>query len=106
MKNNFDVPQVLEGGFYPQALEKGLRSERALKLTLKVLANDGMVPIFLGGDHSVSLPLLRAVAEKQGPVALVHFDSHSDLWHGYFGGKDTHGTPFRTDIAERIIQSV
>jgi agmatinase len=60
-------------------------------------------PIFLGGDHSVSLPLLRAVAEKYGPVALVHFDSHSDLWESYFGGKDTHGTPFRRAVEEGLI---
>ncbi len=62
-----------------------------------------VTPIFLGGDHSVSLPILRAVVEKYGPVALVHFDSHSDLWHGYFGGKDTHGTPFRRALEENLI---
>jgi agmatinase len=69
----------------------------------KVLANEGVVPIFLGGDHSVSLPLLRAVAGKYGRLPLVHFDSHSDLWHGYFGGKDTHGTPFRRALEEDLI---
>ncbi len=68
-----------------------------------ILAHDGVVPIFLGGDHSVSLPLLRAVAQKYGPVALIHFDSHSDLWHGYFDGKDTHGTPFRRALEENLI---
>ncbi len=55
----------------------------------EIFAND-TIPIFLGGDHSVSLPLLRAAAKKFGPLALVHFDSHSDLWPGYYGGKDTH----------------
>jgi agmatinase len=62
-------------------------------------------PIFLGGDHSVSLPLLRAAAARYGPVALVHFDSHSDLWSGYFGGKDTHGTPFRRACEEGLIDT-
>ena len=62
-------------------------------------------PIFLGGDHSISLPLLRAAATKHGPVGLVHFDSHSDLWHGYFGGKDTHGTPFRRAVEENLIDT-
>jgi agmatinase len=65
----------------------------------------GVTPIFLGGDHSVSLPLLRAVAKKHGPVALVHFDAHSDLWEGYFGGKDTHGTPFRRAVEEGLIDT-
>ena len=65
----------------------------------------GVVPLFLGGDHSVSLPLLRAVARRHGPVALVHFDAHNDLWHGYFGGKDTHGTPFRRALEEGLIDT-
>ncbi len=51
----------------------------------------------------MSLPLLRAAAARYGPVALVHFDSHSDLWHGYFGGKDTHGTPFRRALEENLL---
>ena len=63
----------------------------------------GATPIFLGGDHSVSLPILRAAAKRHGPLALVHFDSHSDLWSGYFGGKDTHGTPFARALEEGLI---
>lgn len=67
-----------------------------------VLAS-GATPLFLGGDHSVSLPVLRAVAARHGPVGLVHVDAHSDLWESYFGGKDTHGTPFRRAVEERLI---
>ena len=63
----------------------------------------GVTPIFLGGDHSVSLPLLRAAAGRFGPLALIHFDSHSDLWSGYWGGKDTHGTPFRRAVEEELL---
>ena len=63
----------------------------------------GVIPIVLGGDHSVTLPELRAVAEKHGPVALIHFDSHGDLWDEYFGGKDTHGTPFRRALEEGLL---
>lgn len=65
----------------------------------------GATPVFLGGDHSVSLPLLRAAAGKHGPVALIHFDSHSDLWPAYFGGKDTHGTPFRRAYEEGLLDT-
>ncbi len=65
----------------------------------------GVVPIFLGGDHSVSLPLLRAATERHGPLGLIHFDAHNDLWHGYFGGKDTHGTPFRRALEEGLIDA-
>lgn len=67
------------------------------------LLDAGVTPIFLGGDHSVSLPLLRAVAQRSGPVGLIHFDAHNDLWHSYFGGKDTHGTPFRRAVEEGLL---
>ena len=59
----------------------------------------------MGGAHSISLPLLRAVKKKYGPVALIHFDAHSDLWHGYFDNKDTHGTPFRRALEEELIDT-
>lgn len=69
----------------------------------EIIINDAVTPIFLGGDHSVSLPILRAIHAKHGPVGLIHFDAHSDLWHSYFDGKDTHGTPFRRAVEEGLI---
>ena len=62
-----------------------------------------VIPLSIGGDHLVSLPILRALAKKE-PVALFQFDSHSDTWDSYFGGyKYTHGTPFRRAIEENLI---
>lgn len=58
----------------------------------------------VGGDHSLSLPLLRAVARKHGPVALIQFDAHNDLWDSYFGSRYSHGTPFRRAIEEESIR--
>ena len=58
----------------------------------------------MGGDHSLSLPLLRAIAKKHGPVALIQFDAHNDLWDEYFGSKYSHGTPFRRAIEEGLIR--
>ncbi len=69
------------------------------------LLDAGVTPIVLGGDHSITLPELRAVAEKFGPVALIQFDSHGDVWRGYFGGKDTHGTPFRRAVEEGLLDT-
>src|SRR5262245_19158615 len=63
----------------------------------------GTMPLVVGGDHSISLPCLRAVAAKHGPVALVQFDAHIDTWGDYFGGKYFHGSPFRRAIEERLI---
>ena len=61
------------------------------------------IPLSIGGDHLVSLPILRALA-KDKPVGMFQFDSHSDTWDTYFGGfKYTHGTPFRRAIEEGLI---
>ncbi|MCI0576032.1 MAG: agmatinase [Chloroflexi bacterium] len=63
----------------------------------------GVTPIVLGGDHSITLPELRAINRRFGAVGLIQFDSHGDVWHGYFGGKDTHGTPFRRAVEEGLL---
>jgi agmatinase len=59
--------------------------------------------VILGGDHSISLPLLRAVAGRFGAVSLVHFDAHLDTWDTYFGEPYTHGTPFRRAFEEGLL---
>ena len=59
--------------------------------------------IALGGDHTIALPLLRAVNARHGPVALVHFDAHLDTWDTYFGAPYTHGTPFRRAFEEGLL---
>lgn len=75
----------------------------AIEAGVSGILNDGAVPIVLGGDHSITLAELRAVAKKHGPVALVHFDSHSDLCDEVFGQKYNHGTPFRRALEEGLI---
>lgn len=57
----------------------------------------------LGGDHTIALPLLRAMAKRHGPVAVLHFDAHLDTWDTYFGSPYTHGTPFRRASEEGLI---
>jgi agmatinase len=59
--------------------------------------------VVIGGDHSLSLPLLRATAARHGPIALVHFDAHLDTWDTYFGAPYTHGTPFRRAVEEGLL---
>ena len=62
-----------------------------------------ITPMTAGGDHLVSLPVLRGLASDQ-PLAMIHFDSHTDLFDSYFGGfKYTHGTPFRRAIEEGLL---
>jgi agmatinase len=57
----------------------------------------------IGGDHTIALPLLRSVARRHGPVAVVHFDAHLDTWDTYFGAATTHGTPFRRASEEGLL---
>ena len=66
----------------------------------------GAVPVLLGGDHSVSYPSIRAVAENlpAGSLAVVHFDSHTDTAEENFGVKWAHGTPFRNLVDEGHIR--
>lgn len=67
------------------------------------LLGAGRRVVVLGGDHTVALPVLRALHRVHGPVALVHFDSHLDTWNTYFGEPYTHGTPFRRASEEGLI---
>jgi len=63
----------------------------------------GATPVCVGGDHSVTLPILRALARVHGPLGIVHFDAHPDTWDEYFGSKLYHGTPFRRGVEEGLI---
>ncbi|MER5753233.1 agmatinase [Streptomyces sp. NPDC002088] len=69
------------------------------------LQADGTRLVTIGGDHTIALPLLRAVAAQHGPVALLHFDAHLDTWDTYFGAEYTHGTPFRRAVEEGILDT-
>jgi len=59
--------------------------------------------ITIGGDHTIALPLLRALTARHGPLAVVHFDAHLDTWDTYFGAAYTHGTPFRRASEEGLL---
>lgn len=70
---------------------------------LEPIFDAGVVPICLGGDHTISLPILRACAKRHGPVALVHFDAHPDFWAPPEGRPYHHGTVFRIASEEGLI---
>ena len=84
----------------PVSIEK---CYEAVEARIGAIADAGARPIVVGGDHSISLPVLRALARRHGPLALVQFDAHIDTWDEYFGGKYFHGTPFRRAIEEGLI---
>ena len=70
----------------------------------KALKENGIRPVTVGGDHLCSLPVLRGIA-GDAPLGMIHFDSHTDLFHSYFGGElYTHGTPFRRAVEEGLLE--
>jgi agmatinase len=70
---------------------------------LKPVLDAGTIPMSVGGDHSILLPILRAIHAAHGPVALVQLDAHSDTWDQYWGMKYSHGTPVRRAIEEGLL---
>jgi agmatinase len=76
---------------------------RRVEEQMKPLHEVGTRCVSVGGDHSLSLPLLRAITKRHGPVAVIQFDAHNDLWDEYFGSRYSHGTPFRRAIEENLI---
>jgi guanidinobutyrase len=67
------------------------------------IIKDGCIPISLGGDHTISLPILRAMHAKYGKVGLIHVDAHADVNDTMFGEKIAHGTPFRRAVEEGLL---
>lgn len=99
----FDTLQVADLGDVPintYSLAKSLPIITAFYE--EVLAN-GCIPLTLGGDHTIALPILRAMAAKHGPVALVHVDAHADVNDDMFGEPIAHGTPFRRAVEENLL---
>lgn len=77
--------------------------ERVVQALTPIYA-EGIVPLCMGGDHSVTLGELRAAHKRHGPLSLVQFDAHSDTWDKYYGQeKYTHGTPFRRAAEEGVV---
>ena len=100
----FDALQVADLGDVPvntYSLDKSLPLITAFYD--EVLAA-GCTPLTLGGDHTIALPILRAVARRHGPVALVHVDAHADVNDEMFGERVAHGTPFRRAVEEGLLQ--
>jgi agmatinase len=79
------------------------RTFEAVTRRVGEVVDAGARPLAVGGDHSVSLPVLRALGRRHGPVGLVHFDAHPDTWDEYFGSKFFHGTPFRRAVEEGLV---
>ena len=99
----FDTLQVADLGDVPintYSLEKSLP---IISTFYEQVLQADCIPLTLGGDHTIALPILRAVAAKHGPVALVHVDAHADVNDDMFGERIAHGTPFRRAVEENLL---
>ena len=67
------------------------------------IVGTGCIPLTLGGDHTIALPILRAMKERHGPVGMVHIDAHADINEDMFGEAIAHGTPFRRAVEEGLL---
>jgi guanidinopropionase len=63
----------------------------------------GAVPLSAGGDHTITLPIFRAIADKKQPLGMVHIDAHTDTWDEFLGSRYMHGTPFRRAVEEGLL---
>jgi agmatinase len=99
----FAAQQVVDAGDVPANPFDIHQAVREIQAASTDLTSGGARLITIGGDHTIALPLLRAAAERHGPVAVVHFDAHLDTWDTYFGEPYTHGTPFRRASEEGVL---
>jgi guanidinobutyrase len=99
----FDTLQVADLGDVPintYSLEKSLP---IISGFYDAVLAAGCRPLTLGGDHTIALPILRSIARRHGPVALVHVDAHADINDEMFGEPVAHGTPFRRAVEEGLL---
>ncbi len=89
-----DAPTV--PGYHLESLER-------IETFLRPIHEAGVVPVCLGGDHSMVLAELRAAAAVHGPLALVHLDAHADVWDQYYGVEHFHGTVFKRAVEEGLV---
>ncbi len=102
--NVFETLKIADVGDSPVVPGYEIESLQMIEETIHHIAAAGVVPFAIGGDHSVTLAELRALAKIHGPLALVQFDSHSDTWDKYFADQRySAGTPFRRAVEENIV---
>ena len=79
-------------------------SLRIIQNSYDAILNYDVMPMAIGGDHSITLPILRSIAKRHGPVALIHIDAHADVNDEMFGERETHGTVFRRAYEEDLLR--
>jgi agmatinase len=101
--NVVETLSIADYGDVPVSPGDTERTYGQVEEALAPLVEAGVFPLALGGDHSITLAELRALAPKHGPLALVQLDAHGDTWEEYFGQRFFHGTTFKRALEEKLI---
>ena len=101
----FDHLQVADIGDVAINTFNLLNSVEIIEQHFDQILSHNCIPLALGGDHTLTLPILRAMAKKHGPVGLVHVDAHADINEHMFGEAIAHGTPFRRAVEEGLLDT-
>lgn len=101
----FDALSVADAGDIAINTYSLLDSVRRIEAAYDELLAHPLIPLGLGGDHTLTLPILRAMARKHGPVGLIHVDAHTDTNDEMFGEKIAHGTTFRRAVEEGLLDT-
>ena len=98
--------QLIDRGDVP--LREADGDDELIEQAIRAAVKDGTCPIALGGDHSVTYPILRALAAESGPLEILHFDAHPDLYDSFEGNPRSHASPFarimEQGLAKRLVQ--
>jgi arginase len=89
-------------------LDEGSGDDALIERAVRAACEDGVAPIMIGGDHAVTYPILRGIAAAHGPVNILHFDAHPDLYDALGGNRRSHASPFarimEEGLATRLVQ--
>jgi agmatinase len=102
--NVFDTLSVVDWGGLDVTPGNAIKTLDQIAAGLAPIVEAGVIPIVLGGDHTIALAELRALAAVHGPMALVLLDAHADTWDEYWGERYFHGTPFRRAVEEGLVR--
>jgi len=72
--------------------------------SIYTLIGDGLTPISLGGDHSITHPIVRAFARKYTDLSILHFDAHPDIYDSYQGNRNSHASPFARIMEQKLVK--
>ena len=101
--NPYELCRVGDGGDVPfTRVYEPEAAHEDIERFISGFKNDGVLTLAVGGDHSVTLPVLRALV-SDGPVGLIHIDAHTDTWDEFMGSRYSHGAPFRRAVEEGLV---